>query len=224
MRKNAEIGTANIVGTSPASDQTDGNVVATRSRGRLVKLGTGVAGVALVAAGCSIGGNATPSPSPTPAHSPLESGDPDYQGKPEGPDFTFVSPPSSGKKFTETRQYDVPGNPDTFTDYHRLIGVGPEIPKGKTVEVDCVVYDPGQYSSSSTQGTFYHIAGSRAVPGLDGKNYFTPSNTFYNQPDIGGPEQNNLYDPQVPGCNVLATGETAPSPQMLPPIHGTHGG
>jgi|GEM_PF-2322387 len=238
MKKNAEIGTANVVGTSPASDQTDGSATATR-RGR--RLGIRVAAVALVAAGCGTGGNAKPSPSPentstattatsSPAHNVPESGDPGYKGKPDAPDghpeawdpdFTLAANQST-QTFTETRQYDTE-KADLFRDFKHLSGVGPQVPVDKTLEVNCTVFDPNQWGNS-TQGVFYHVVSSRDIAGVDGKDYFTPANTFYNQPDIGGKEQNNLYDPQVPACNIEYTsGTVPPRPAPLPPIHGTLG-
>ncbi len=220
MKRNAEIGTANIVGTSPVSDQTDGSAVATRGGRRFAK---GVAAVALVAAGCS--GNVDRSAAPNPAegapgtavtpsggHSAPESGDPGYKGKPDASDSTTSAPAAAAQTFTEVRQYDTVGLPDAFWDYKTMAGAAPhEIPKNALVEVECTVYDPAQ-AGNSTQGTYYHIASS-GIEGLEG--YWTPSNTYWNQPIIGGQDQNNLYDPQVPAC--------AGSP-ALPPIHGTHGG
>jgi len=223
MKRNPEFGTANIVGTSPASDQTDGSAVATRGR----KLRRLVAGSALLAlAGCTVGGNAAPSSSsentstattatssemPTP-----EPGEPDYSTRLSGPDLT-TGAPATIQKFTETRQYDIPGMPDTFRNYTNFGGVGPEIPKGKTVEVDCVAYDASQIGNS-TAGLYYHITGSRDVQGV--ADYYTPSNTYWNQPNVGGHDLRYAYDPQVPACVEGVTGGSVPpTPQSLPDYH-----
>lgn len=99
MKKSPEISTANVVGTSPASDRTDGSASTTLSRRwRAIAAGTTL----LALAGCTVGGNAAPSSSTSEATTatsspemPIETNPdmPGHEGKIPAPDpVTTIAP------------------------------------------------------------------------------------------------------------------------------------
>ncbi|HSX08261.1 MAG TPA: hypothetical protein VLG11_05190 [Candidatus Saccharimonadales bacterium] len=193
--------TSQAVAEGPVSDSER---PAASSRGRRVGRTAGALLLtALTATGCAAVFEGSPAPASSSASST-----PEKPTVAEPTPTTTTNPPAtsqvpiiSGKTYTEVEQAN---NVTKYRDFKNLIGTNGTIPHGQSVEVSCIEYDPAA-PATSTAGLWYELA--------DGSGY-AASNTFYNQPDVGGPEQNNAYDPQVPKC--------VDSP-ALPPVHGTHG-
>lgn len=102
-----------------------------------------------------------------------------------------------GSHHVEVEQFGV----DTFTDYAHAYGVGPRIPKGAHVIVDCLATGPldaapSAHGNPGEKGAkWYHI---EAPPEYAGR--FAAANTFENGDTSGPLSSQPAEDPQVPDC------------------------
>lgn len=108
-----------------------------------------------------------------------------------------------GSSHQVVREVSFDGQNDSFANFKPMAGVGPKIPIGTEVNVDCMMFDPSQWELTP-RGLYYHMTGPEDLKGL-----FTVANTYYNNSDGG---TNNRYDPDIPLC------PGSPSSQ-LPPLH-----
>lgn len=200
------------------------------SRGRLVRVGVGVSGLALLAA-CSGGSgesqNTASTVSVTTTSEAGRAAASGFVGHPED-----ISKPviRQGERHTMTQQYDA----QTFTDYrdasHRDAAgkivssdQNPTIQAGKQYEVDCFQAGPAaaspsaaprpevaaQYGLDGTQALWYHITGSDGrLTGL-----YVAANTAWNQMNPGGPDKGNIIDPLVLPCHPEDVPGYKPAPQ-----------
>ncbi|HKR81950.1 MAG TPA: hypothetical protein VJR27_03035 [Candidatus Saccharimonadales bacterium] len=127
------------------------------------------------------------------------------------PSWTAVGAPSSAvaspKLYRQVQEFGA----NVFADFHNNGGakIG-HISAGDAALMACIEYDP-QYSKenmpgSTTRGLWYKTD----------EGSFIPTNTFWNQENIGAPDLQNIYDPAMAGV-VCAD---SPS-QQLPPAHPT---
>lgn len=93
-----------------------------------------------------------------------------------------------GGRFPET--VNTPAGARTYSDPYNLIGEGPRITNGVTVEVACVLTAP----SAPSVGDFWYLI----VDEPWGGRFYSPANAFLNgDPPEGG---TTVVDPAVPAC------------------------
>ena len=92
-----------------------------------------------------------------------------------------------GSQHEEIEQFGA----DTFTDYRNASGVGPYLPIGAVVEVDCLATGP-EAAAPTVHGRWYHFVAPKGYAG-----YFAAANTFENgDTSPSGP----AVDAAVPPC------------------------
>lgn len=95
-----------------------------------------------------------------------------------------------GSNHRETQQFGA----DTFRDYDPVVGVGPRLPIGKVVVVDCLATGSVE-AAPSADGKWYHIIGPKPYATL-----YAAANTFENGDTSGPVYTQPETDPNVPDC------------------------
>ncbi len=109
---------------------------------------------------------------------------------------TTSSPPPPIPDITYTETASTAAGARTFTDPYNLLGKGPRIEEGRSVQVSCTLTFSSP-DSSSVGRYWYRIAS----PPWNNQ-YYSPANSFLNGDPPDGSSSTTLVDEAVPDCPV----------------------